>query len=85
MEYLHETNVVLNAWEGLPREAVQGGDLWPVTLLSQHQHDLQPIALSVSHINSGINAMSCQLQIRSVDAWLMALLTQHQHCQVNAA
>jgi hypothetical protein len=45
IEYLHETDVVLNPWEGLPREAVQGGDLGPVTLLSQHQHDLQPITL----------------------------------------
>ncbi len=43
MEYLHEPNVVINAWEGLPREGVQGGDLWPVKLLSQHQHDLQLI------------------------------------------
>lgn len=45
MEYLHETNVVMNAWERLPREGVQGGDLWPVTLLSQHQHDLQFITV----------------------------------------
>ena len=45
MQYLHETNVVLNAWKGLPWEGVQGGDLWPVKLLSQHQHDLQVITI----------------------------------------
>ena len=45
MENLHEPNVVLNVWEGLPWEGVQRGYLWPVTLLSQHQHDLQLITM----------------------------------------
>lgn len=43
MKYLHEPNVLPNARKGLPREGVQGGDVWPVMLLSQHQHDLQAI------------------------------------------
>lgn len=37
---LHELQVVLNTWQGLTREGLQGGQLWPRMLLSQHHHDL---------------------------------------------
>ena len=62
MQYLHETNVVMNAWEGLPREGVQGGDLWPVTLLSQHQHDLQPI--TVLTVTTTVKLTPCHAQYK---------------------
>ena len=37
---LHELEVVLNSGQGLTREGLQRGQLWPLMLLSQHQHDL---------------------------------------------
>ena len=37
---LHELEVVLNSGQGLTRQGLQGGQLWPLMLLSQHQHDL---------------------------------------------
>ena len=56
---LHERDILPNARQGLAREGVQGGYLWPFLLLCQHHHNLNThfadSAFSAQHTGASLS------------------------------